>query len=80
MFVDVWSMDELMTRVGPISKSAALKALLTWVDKGVLKEEGDGSFKLLEVAETFQPVDPSRLGTPTSSEAIIEVLTSLQQL
>ncbi|KAK0499999.1 hypothetical protein EDD18DRAFT_1147982 [Armillaria luteobubalina] len=58
---NVWSMDELMTRVGPISKGAALKALLTWVDKGVLKEEGDGSFKLLEVAETVQPVDPSRL-------------------
>ncbi|KAG7451564.1 uncharacterized protein BT62DRAFT_883756 [Guyanagaster necrorhizus] len=56
---NVWSIDELMTRVGPISKGAALKALLTWVDKGVLKEEGDGSFKLLEVAETVKPVDPA---------------------
>lgn len=34
-----------------IERAAALKAVLTWVDLGVLKEEDTGLYKLLEVAE-----------------------------
>lgn len=37
--------------MGNVTKSAALKALLTWVDRGVLKEASDNTFVLLEVAE-----------------------------
>ena len=44
-------MDELLARVGPVGRSAALKALLTWVDMGVLKEDTEGTFRLLETAE-----------------------------
>ncbi|KAF9066458.1 hypothetical protein BDP27DRAFT_1449691 [Rhodocollybia butyracea] len=53
---DVWSMDDLIAKVGSsVDKAAALKALLTWVDMGILKEEGENTFKLLEVAETSTP-------------------------
>lgn len=47
----VWGVDELIAGVGAVDRGAALKALLTWVDLGVLKEDTEGSFRLLEVAE-----------------------------
>lgn len=47
----VWSMVELIEAVGNIDRSAALKALITWVDLGVLKEDTEDTFRLLEVAE-----------------------------
>lgn len=49
-------MDKLIDQVGSsVDRAAALKALLTWVDLGVLKEEGENTFSLLEVAETVVP-------------------------
>ncbi|KAF8723226.1 hypothetical protein AX14_009377 [Amanita brunnescens Koide BX004] len=47
----VWSMVELIETVGHIDRGAALKALITWVDLGVLKEDTEDTFRLLEVAE-----------------------------
>jgi anaphase-promoting complex subunit 2 len=52
---DVWTMDELTSRVGPVDKGAALKALVTWVDLGVLKEDKENTFTLLEIAEGSKP-------------------------
>ncbi|TFK44239.1 hypothetical protein BDQ12DRAFT_672627 [Crucibulum laeve] len=46
-----WSLDELIADVGGIDRSAALKALLTWVDLGVLKEDEENMFRLLEFEE-----------------------------
>ncbi|TFK95789.1 ubiquitin-protein ligase [Pterulicium gracile] len=46
-----WTVDDLRARVGAVERPAALKALLTWVDLGVLKEENEGEFILLETAE-----------------------------
>ena len=37
--------------MGSIDRSAALKALITWVDLGVLTEDTEDTFRLLEVAE-----------------------------
>lgn len=49
-------MSDLIERVGPLERSAALKALLAWVDRGVLREESNGAdvqrFRLLERAPT----------------------------
>jgi len=44
-------MDELIEAVGSVDRSAALKALITWVDLGVLKEDTEDTFRLLEIAE-----------------------------
>ena len=49
--VDTWTVDELVAVVGSIDRAAAIKALTTWVDLGVLKDEGGGLYRLLEVAE-----------------------------
>ncbi|KAG6815869.1 hypothetical protein H0H87_010659 [Tephrocybe sp. NHM501043] len=47
----VWTVDELIAGVGSVDRSSALNALLTWVDRGVLKEDTEGTFRLLEIAE-----------------------------
>ncbi|OCH91244.1 hypothetical protein OBBRIDRAFT_887137 [Obba rivulosa] len=56
---DIWTIDELTTRVRSIDRISAAKALATWVDMGVLKAGGDSVYRLLEVAEEV----------PTSSSA-----------
>jgi anaphase-promoting complex subunit 2 len=43
--------EDLITCVGSVGRSAALKALLTWVDLGVLKEYTEETFRLLDIAE-----------------------------
>ncbi|RPD62311.1 hypothetical protein L226DRAFT_532671 [Lentinus tigrinus ALCF2SS1-7] len=47
---DTWGVADLATEM-KIERAAALKAIMTWVDLGVLKEEDSGMYKLLEVAE-----------------------------
>ena len=58
-----------------VEKPAALKALLTWVDLGVLAEEG-AQFRLLETAE--EPSGPAVARAVTVSEEESQV-TSVQQ-
>ncbi|KAH9841592.1 uncharacterized protein C8Q71DRAFT_737818 [Rhodofomes roseus] len=48
---DTWTVDELIARVGSVDRPAALKALATWVDMGVVKEGAPNQYILLEVAE-----------------------------
>jgi anaphase-promoting complex subunit 2 len=43
--------DELILRVGSVNRSAAVKALATWVDMRVLSDDSDDVFRLLSVAE-----------------------------
>jgi len=52
---NVWSMDELISGVGSVDRATALKSLITWVDLGVLKEENEDTFRLLEIAEDPTP-------------------------
>jgi anaphase-promoting complex subunit 2 len=47
----IWMVNDLIAAVGSVGRSAALKALLMWVDHGVLKEDEEGIFRLLETAE-----------------------------
>ena len=44
-----------MSRVGTVSRSAALKSLATWVDMRVLKEDRENVFKLLAEGEEPTP-------------------------
>ena len=62
---DIWTVNELIDKVGSVDKMAALRALTTWVDLGVLKEEDDEQFRLLNVAEdasSSSRIAPSRSG------------------
>jgi anaphase-promoting complex subunit 2 len=51
MHIDVWTLDELIAGVGSVTRSAAIRALSTWVDRGVLKEDPENTFILLEREE-----------------------------
>jgi anaphase-promoting complex subunit 2 len=62
-------MDELIEGVGAVDRTAALKALITWIDLGVLKEDEENTFRLLEVAEEAAP--PSRTGNDTPPSAFL---------
>lgn len=64
---DVWTVDELVLRSGSVNRNAAVKALVTWVDMHVLKEDSEGVFRLLSVAEV--PTAGSRPQAPKSAEA-----------
>jgi len=63
---DVWSLDSLIPRVGSVDRSSALKALVTWVDLGVLKEDTENSFRLLEVAEEPTPGTKPAVSRPSA--------------
>ena len=84
---EVWTVNDLIERVGPIERPAALKALLAWVDRGVLREENDGAdvqrFRLLESAQADAGALPVGMATAGSRVAVAEeqptVLTVQQQ-
>ncbi|KAF7348133.1 Anaphase-promoting complex subunit 2 [Mycena sanguinolenta] len=67
-------MDELIEGVGAVDRTAALKALITWIDLGVLKEDEENTFRLLEVAEE---AGPSSRTAPVVIEA--PTVTAAQQ-
>ncbi|KAF9474205.1 hypothetical protein BDN70DRAFT_334409 [Pholiota conissans] len=48
----VWTLEDLIAGVGSVTRSAAIRALSTWVDRGVLKENPENTFILLEREET----------------------------
>jgi len=85
---DVWTVSDLIERVGPLERSAALKALLAWVDRGVLREESNDvdvqRFRLLEHTPADAGAVPVGMATAGSRVALAEeepaVLTVQQQL
>jgi hypothetical protein len=84
---EVWTVNDLIERVGPIERPVALRALLAWVDRGVLREENDEAdmqcFRLLESAPTDVGSGPVGMTTAGSRVALAEeqptVLTVQQQ-
>ena len=80
-------MNDVVARVGPIERSAALKALFAWVDRGVLREEtekaGVQCFRLLECVPedaSASPVGMTAAGSRTVlAEEETAVLTVQQQ-
>ena len=56
----VWTLEDLIASVGSIDRGAAIKALSTWVDHGVLKEDPESTFILLEKAEGDSDVGMTR--------------------
>ncbi|KAI9465102.1 ubiquitin-protein ligase [Lactarius psammicola] len=84
---DVWTLNDLVARVGTVERSAALKALLAWVDRGVLREETEDMdverFRLLERVPEDAGAAPVGMTTAGSRTALAEeeptVLTVQQQ-
>ena len=80
-------MNDLILRVGTVERSAALKALFAWVDRGVLREETENGdvqcFRLLEHVPKDVGAAPAGMTTAGSRTALAEeepaVLTVQQQ-
>lgn len=72
---DIWTIDELVLRSGSVNRNAAVKALATWVDMHVLKEDSEGVFRLLSVAEG--PTPRSRPQAPKPGSFIFQRSISL---
>ena len=80
-------MNDLVARVGTVERSAALKALFAWVDRGVLREETDNvdvqCFRLLERVPEDDGAAPVGMTTAGSRPVLAEeepaVLTVQQQ-
>ncbi|KAJ7684510.1 hypothetical protein DFH06DRAFT_9398 [Mycena polygramma] len=68
---NIWTMDELIEGVGAVDRTAALKALITWIDLGVLKEDEENTFRLLEVTEEASGprAAPAAVEAPTVTAA-----------
>lgn len=80
--IDIWTMDELISKVGSVDRSATLKALTTWVDLGVLKEVSPNTYRLLNVAEERSEEGPTAVqpsGSRSSIEDVPAVVTIQQQ-
>jgi len=75
----VWSLDSLLPRVGSVNRSSALKALATWVDLGVLKEDTENSFRLLEVAEETTPGSKTAASRPAPVMDNLPPTSTIQQ-
>ncbi|TBU44447.1 hypothetical protein BD309DRAFT_958345 [Dichomitus squalens] len=69
---DTWDVAELAAEM-KVDKTAAIKALLTWVDLGVLKEEDVNHYKLLEVAEEA----PAGTKTVSRPAVVIEEVSAV---
>lgn len=66
--------------MGSVDRSSALKALATWVDLGVLKEDTENSFRLLEVAEEATPgakAAAARQGMSWSYSDVVTLIDSV---
>ncbi|KZS92899.1 hypothetical protein SISNIDRAFT_474501 [Sistotremastrum niveocremeum HHB9708] len=48
----VWSMDEISVKLGQLDHVTVQKGLLTWIEHGVVSDQGDNTFRLLEQAST----------------------------
>ncbi|KAF9523397.1 hypothetical protein CPB83DRAFT_910659 [Crepidotus variabilis] len=81
LFADtaIWDLDELVKAVGSVNRSGVIKGLATWVDLGILKEEPENTFVLLEREEQRGSTvvrDPGRLGPAEPEPASV---SSIQQ-
>ncbi|KAF8812048.1 hypothetical protein BYT27DRAFT_6431262 [Phlegmacium glaucopus] len=80
----LWTLEELISSVGSIDRGAAIKALATWVDHGVLKEDPENTFILLEKAEGGLDAEGGRILTRDARVTVSTVpenppISSIQQ-
>ncbi|KAF8264772.1 ubiquitin-protein ligase [Lactarius quietus] len=69
---DVWTVNDLVERVGMIERSAALKALFAWVDRGVLREETENA-EDVGTAPVGMTTAGSRLALTEEEPAVLTV-------
>ncbi|KAI6044752.1 hypothetical protein EDC04DRAFT_2932165 [Pisolithus marmoratus] len=76
---NTWTVDELIARVGTVTRSAALKALGTWVGMRLLKEDSENVFRLLSVAEDVTEDPAPKIGMTVGLWEELPPVISVQQ-
>ncbi|GJJ13406.1 hypothetical protein Clacol_007660 [Clathrus columnatus] len=75
---DIWTVNELVPQLGSVEQAPVVKALNVWVDKGVLTEESEAQYRLLEVSQGSSREPVSRTN-PKEEEENIGLVTVQQQ-
>ena len=75
---DEWTVADLIAEVGSIERPSALKALTTWVELGVLKEDSPDHYRLLNTAEATGSTSKTK-HVATAVEELPPVVTLQQQ-
>ncbi|GJE99308.1 Anaphase-promoting complex subunit 2 domain-containing protein [Phanerochaete sordida] len=76
---DEWSVPELVEKVGSIERPQAIKALVTWVELGVLKEDSPDHYRLLKTAEESGSAAKSSGKQPTAVVEELPPVVTVQQ-
>lgn len=62
-FSDTWTVDEIISQLGSIDHAPTVKALNVWVAKGVLSEEVETQYRLLETSQNSSNESIRPMGT-----------------
>ena len=79
---DEWSVPDLIAKLGTIERPAAIKALTTWIELGVLKEDSVDHYRLLKTAEPLGTTGKAvgkQIAAAPAVEELPPVLTVQQQ-
>lgn len=79
LIVEQWTVAELMAKVGLTDKAAATKALTTWVDLEVLREDEPGQYTLLKTAEPLGSASKNTGKAPAAAVEELPPLVTIQQ-
>lgn len=77
--VEQWTVAELMEKVGLTDKVVATKALVTWVDLGVLREDEPGRYILLKTADPLGSSKNTGKAPASAMDELPPVVTVQQQ-
>lgn len=50
--LDTWSVEDLCAELGSLEPALVHKALLIWIENGAIVDDGNNTFRLLEVADS----------------------------
>ncbi|KIJ53213.1 hypothetical protein M422DRAFT_222616 [Sphaerobolus stellatus SS14] len=76
---DTWTVDDILPRLGSVDLAPSVKALNAWADKGVLVEESEACYKLLEVASEDAGEREYTRRQPVQEEELPNIVTMQQQ-
>jgi len=76
---DEWTVADLVAKVGSIERSNAVKALATWVELGVLKEDSPDHYRLLKMADEASTTRTAARQPAVAVDELPPVVTVQQQ-
>ncbi|TDL22152.1 ubiquitin-protein ligase [Rickenella mellea] len=72
-----WNSQEIIAELGDIDNSSLNKAMMTWIDRGVLFDRGDGTYEVLEIAtsavKAARPPAPKRPAAQPEAPPVVTV-------